>query len=83
MDILAAKYLAGTGIIEAAKTTKSLSIILWKNYFKLDQIFVKWRVKLVVTAIGPELVEMLNPSANKANKGHFLYGPLSFLRKPI
>ena len=37
---------------------------------------------MVVTAIGPELVEMLNPSANKANKGHFLYGPLSFLRKP-
>ena len=24
---------------------------------------------------------MLNPSANKANKGEFLYGPLSFLRK--
>ena len=37
---------------------------------------------MVVTAIGPELVEMLNPSANKANKGHFLYSPLSFLRKP-
>ena len=35
-----------------------------------------------VTAIGWEMVEMLNPSANKANKGHFLYGPLSFLRKP-
>ena len=25
--------------------------------------------------------EMLNPSSNKANKGHFLYGPLSFPRK--
>ena len=41
MDILAAEYLAGTGIIEAAITTKNLSIIQWEKDLKLEQILGK------------------------------------------
>ena len=45
---------------------------LGDNLSNRKKAFVKM-LKLLVTAIAPELLEMLNPFANKANKEHFLY----------
>ena len=45
---------------------------LGENLSNRKEAFVK-NLKLLVTAIAPELLEMLNPFANKANKEHFLY----------
>ena len=45
---------------------------LGENLSNRKEAFVKM-LKLLVTAIAPELLEMLNPFANKANKEHFLY----------
>ena len=45
---------------------------LGENLSNREEAFVK-NLKLLVTAIAPELLEMLNPFANKANKEHFLY----------